>query len=49
MDQEYGAPYGNAWGVGRGKLLRTDMANAFLQVIQDAGYYACLLYTSRCV
>ena len=46
MDQEYKTPYGNAWGLGRGKQLRTDMANAFLQVIQDAGYYAGL-YASK--
>ena len=46
MDQEYESPCGNAWGVGRGKQLRTDMAKAFLGVLQDAGYYAGL-YASK--
>ena len=45
MDQEYASPCG-AWGVGKGKQLRTDMVNAFLQVMQDAGYYAGL-YASK--
>ena len=42
MDQEYESPCGNAWGVGKGKQLRTDMAKAFLKVLEDAGYYAGL-------
>lgn len=46
MDQEYESPCGNAWGVGKGKQLRTDMAKAFLGVLQDAGYYAGL-YASK--
>ena len=46
MDQEYESPCGNAWGVGKGKQLRTDMAKAFLAVLQDAGYYAGL-YASK--
>lgn len=46
MDQEYGSPCGTAWGVGKGKQLRTDMAKAFLEVLQDAGYYAGL-YASK--
>lgn len=46
MDQEYGAPCGTAWGVGYGKQLRTDMAKAFLETLQNAGYYAGL-YASK--
>ena len=46
MDQEYGAPCGTAWGVGKGKQLRTDMAKAFLETLQNAGYYAGL-YASK--
>ena len=42
MDQEYESPCGNAWGVSKGKQLRTDMAKAFLKVLEDAGYYAGL-------
>ena len=42
MDQEYESPCGNAWGVGKGKQLRTDMAKAFLKVLEDAGCYAGL-------
>ena len=41
MDQEYKSPCGK-WGVAKNKQLRTDMVKAFLDVLQDAGYYAAL-------
>lgn len=47
MDQEYGSPCGTAWGLGASKnKLRTDMAKAFLEVLEAAGYYAGL-YASK--
>lgn len=47
MDQEYGSPCGTAWGLGDSKnKLRTDMAKAFLEVLEAAGYYAGL-YASK--
>ena len=41
MDQEYESPCGK-WGAAKNKQLRTDMVKAFLDVIQNAGYYAAL-------
>lgn len=41
MDQEYASPCGT-WGVQNGKQLRTNMAKAFLDALQTAGYYAGL-------
>ncbi|MBE6906113.1 MAG: hypothetical protein E7476_07590 [Ruminococcaceae bacterium] len=45
LDQEYESPCGK-WGVGYGKQLRTDMAKAFMQILQDARYYTGL-YASQ--
>lgn len=41
MDQEYESPCGK-WGPGRNNQLRTDMVEAFLDTLGDAGYYAAL-------
>lgn len=41
MDQEYDSPCGK-WGAAKNKQLRTDMVKAFLDTLQDAGYYAAL-------
>lgn len=41
LDQEYDSPCG-VWGPGKNKQLRTDMANAFLETLEAAGYYAGL-------
>lgn len=41
MDQEYASPCGR-WGPTKNKQLRTDMVKAFLDVLQDKGYYAGL-------
>lgn len=41
MDQEYESPCGK-WGAAKNKQLRTDMVKAFLDVLQNAGYYAAL-------
>ena len=46
MDQEYASPAGTAWGVNKGRQLRTDMARAFLEVLEQEGYYAGL-YASK--
>ena len=45
MDQEYDSPCGQ-WGLNQGKQTRTDMAAAFLQTLEQAGYYAGL-YASK--
>lgn len=44
LDQEYDSPCGK-WGVNKNRQLRTDMALAFLEMIQKAGYYA-MFYSS---
>ena len=41
MDQEYESPSGK-WGAAKNKQLRTAMVKAFLDVLQNAGYYAAL-------
>ncbi len=41
MDQEYDSPCGK-WGAVKNKQLRTDMIKAFLDTLQNAGYYAAL-------
>lgn len=41
MDQEYDSPCGK-WGAAKNRQLRTDMVKAFLDTLQDAGYYAGL-------
>lgn len=45
MDQEFQSPCGR-WGINNGKQLRTDMAKAFLDVLEQAGYFAGL-YASQ--
>lgn len=45
MDQEYNSPCGK-WGVNKNKQLRTDMAKAFMQILQNANYYTGL-YASQ--
>lgn len=42
MDQEYESPCGKMGRGAAARQLRTDMAKAFLSVLEDAGYYAGL-------
>lgn len=46
MDQEYASPCGKMGGSSKARQLRTDMCRAFLDVLEDAGYYAGL-YASK--
>lgn len=45
MDQEYGTPADKLGLSAKARQLRTDMVKAFLDALEDAGYYAGL-YTS---
>lgn len=46
MDQEYASPCGKMGSSSKARQLRTDMCKAFLDVLEDAGYYAGL-YASK--
>lgn len=46
MDQEYASPAGKMGTSARARQIRTDMCKAFLETLEDAGYYAGL-YSSK--